>query len=107
MSAKKKQARQQFRDAVLKRDRNCCVICKSTDSIDVHHITDRTLMPGGGYVKENGISLCQDHLKLAEEFHQTGGESCAEGLMPEALYIKVGSNHDKALKASQRLEGHN
>ncbi|MEH6472201.1 MAG: hypothetical protein V7752_13210 [Halopseudomonas sp.] len=106
MSAKKKLARQKFRDDVLKRDRNRCVICKAEDNIEAHHITDRELMPGGGYVKENGISLCHEHVEMAEAHRVEGGEEAAKELAPEKLYIKVGSNYDKALAASQRLEGH-
>jgi hypothetical protein len=106
MSAKKKIIRQKFRDAVLKRDRSKCVICKTSEGIDVHHITDRTLMPGGGYVRENGISLCAEHLATAEEYHLSNGENCADGFTPKALYMKIGSNYEKALEASKRIEGH-
>ncbi len=106
MSAKKKLARQKFRDDVLKRDRNKCVICKTEDNIEAHHITDRELMPGGGYVKENGITLCHAHVELAEVHRVDGGEGADEAMAPAKLYLKIGSNHDKALKACQRLEGH-
>ena len=104
MSAQKKLIRQKFRDSVLKRDRNKCVFCKATDNIDIHHITDRTLMPAGGYVKENGIALCPQHLEMAEQFHQSGGAASAEDFNPSQLYRKVGSSYDKAVAASQRLE---
>lgn len=103
MSAKKKLARQKFRDEVLKRDHHRCVICKTEDTIEAHHITDRELMPGGGYVKENGITLCQEHIAMAEQQRQSDGE---DEYSPGKLYMKIGSNHDKALKASERLEGH-
>ena len=106
MSVKNKIVRQKFKDSVLKRDRNKCVICKTEDNINVHHITDRTLMPEGGYVKENGISLCVEHLAAAEEYHLSNGDSCAEGFTPKALYMKIGSNYEKALKASERIERH-
>ncbi len=106
MSAKKKIIRQKFRDAVFKRDQNKCVICKQTEQLEVHHITDRTLMPNGGYVKENGISLCHSHLEIAEEHHHTNGERCEDGFKPAQLYNKIGSNYDKALEASKRLDRH-
>ncbi|MFT5720622.1 MAG: hypothetical protein ACI9W6_000922 [Motiliproteus sp.] len=110
MSAKKKLARQKFREDVLKRDHNHCVICKTQDDIDAHHITDRELMPGGGYVKENGITLCQEHIEMAEHQRQSDGvEVEVEGedlFAPSKLYIKIGSNYEKAFKASERLEGH-
>ncbi|MFT6915375.1 MAG: 5-methylcytosine-specific restriction endonuclease McrA [Motiliproteus sp.] len=106
MSAKKKLARQKFRDDVLKRDHNHCVICKTQDTIDAHHITDRELMPGGGYVKENGITLCHEHIEMAEHQRQSDGVEGEELYAPGKLYIKIGSNYEKALKASERLEGH-
>ena len=104
MSAKKKMIRQKFRDAVLKRDRNKCVICKKTENIDVHHITDRSLMPCGGYVKENGISLCLEHFAIAEMYHQSDGETYEEGFQPKQLYNKIGSSYEKALETSRKLE---
>ena len=49
MSGKKKLIRQNFRDSVFRRDGNKCVLCGQTENLDVHHITDRNLMPFGGY----------------------------------------------------------
>ena len=106
MSAKKKLARQKFRDEVLKRDRNRCVVCKTEDNIEAHHITDRELMPGGGYVKENGVTLCHEHVEMAEAHRTKSEDGAVAELAPVKLYNKVGSNYDKALKASERLEGH-
>lgn len=101
MSLKKQQERAEFRKAVFSRDKNKCRICGlSGVLLDAHHITDRTLMPNGGYVKENGISLCEPcHLK-AETFHQTG--RALPGWSPEDLYKLVGSSHEKALMVSQK-----
>lgn len=104
MSGKKKLIRQNFRDTVFKRDRNKCVFCGQTDDLEVHHITDRNLMPFGGYVKENGISLCPDHHKIAEAYHHSNGEEYTEGFRPKELYMKIGSNFEKAEQASKRLE---
>lgn len=71
-------------------------------NLDAHHITDRTEMPNGGYVKENGISVCDDcHLK-AEEFHSTG--TAVEGFSPDDLYQKIGSSHEKAVTAAEKLK---
>jgi len=71
------------------------------EQLDAHHITDRTLMPNGGYVKENGISLCPPcHIK-AETFHNTG--TSYPNYSPEDLYKKIGSDHARAIKASERL----
>jgi len=58
-------------------------------------------MPNGGYIKENGISVCDDcHLK-AEEFHSTG--TPIEGYAPDDLYKIIGSSHQEALSASEKL----
>jgi len=104
MSGKKKLVRQNFRDSVFKRDRNKCVFCGQTENLEVHHITDRNLMPFGGYVKENGISLCPDHLEKAEAYHYSNGKEYAEGFHPKELYIKIGSRFENAQQASKRLE---
>lgn len=71
--------------------------------LDCHHITDRNKIVNGGFVKENGISLCKDvcHLK-AEEFLQ--GSQLHEGFSPEILYSKIGSDKKSAVTASQRLK---
>lgn len=105
----KKQIRQTFRDKCFARDKYTCVMCgkKSTpdkvmDDMDCHHITDRSLMPAGGYCMENGITLCKDicHLK-AEEFHSTG-VSCP-GYSIQDLYKKINSSVEKAVIASEKL----
>ncbi len=108
MSQKKKQIRSEFRNACFLRDRYTCVMCgyKSTptkveDELDAHHITDRTLIINGGYVKENGISLCAKCHELAEIFHSTG--EAHPGYSPEDLYKAIGSNYEMAYLASERL----
>ena len=57
MSKKKKLIREQFRDAVFKRDDYKCQHCGedvgpvlANQYLDAHHITDRNEMPNGGYV---------------------------------------------------------
>lgn len=109
MSNSKKEIRKQFRDSCFKRDKYCCVMCgfKSTadhveDDLDAHHVYDRTLMPNGGYVKENGISLCKTcHIK-AEHFHSTG--EALPGFSPEDLYLKIGSSKERAVEKSMLLK---
>jgi len=74
---------------------------KCENELDAHHIQNRDLMPNGGYVKENGISLCAEcHIK-AEEFHN--GREPPTGFSPWELFIKIGSSLEKATAASQRL----
>ena len=105
MSGKKKLIRSAFRDVVFKRDNYKCKMCgwnKELDKLDAHHITDRTLMPNGGYVKENGISLCPECHMKAEVFHSTGVSH--PNYSPEDLYKKISSDYNKAVKASEKLD---
>lgn len=101
MSKQKKQVRKNFRDIVFGRDGHQCLFCDVRTDLDAHHITDRTLMPNGGYVLENGITLCQDHHLVAEQFHITG--TSVLGFSPEDLYNRIGSSYEKALIASEGL----
>ena len=103
MSDRKKQIRAAFRQAVFDRDNHRCKVCREPDagSHDAHHITDRTLMPNGGYVKENGITLCPPCHEKAEEFHRTG--TAILDFAPGDLYALIKSSHDLAIKASERL----
>lgn len=109
MSQRKKLIRQQFRDAVFERDAFACVGCgfrsspeRAEDELDAHHITDRSDMPNGGYVAENGVSLCAEcHLK-AESHHR--GEEIPPGFSPGELYQRIGSDEETARAASERLE---
>lgn len=59
-------------------------------------------MPAGGYVPENGISLCPTCHEKAEEFHRTG--VALPGFSPEDLYKKIRSSRVLASKASTRLD---
>ncbi len=108
MGAEKKLIRKNFRDACFKRDRYGCVTCqfksdkeKAEQELDAHHITDRNLLPNGGYVKENGISLCESCHFKAEIFHSTG--SAYPGFSVDDLYSHINSSLEKATKASERL----
>lgn len=104
MKNKKKQVRDDFRDAVYERDGHQCVMCGKRDcKLDAHHIIDRHEMPNGGYVLENGITLCAGidqnncHWK-AEQHHATG--LSYPGYSPDDLFAKIGSSLDKAIAAS-------
>ena len=99
----KKHIRQNFRDICFKRDKQTCKCCPSKVELTVHHITDRHEMPNGGYVKENGITVCPEcHIK-AEQFHITEGKESYPGMSPTDLYAMIGSSYDKAVTASERL----
>lgn len=107
MSAEKKKVRGAFRDAVFTRDGGKCRACgwavfNAEVQLDAHHITDRNLMPNGGYVKENGIALCPGCHEKAEVFHSTS--EALSGWSPDDLYKMIGSNYDEAVKASEKLK---
>ena len=100
MSSKKKAIREEFRAAVFKRDGYKCRYCDGTENLDAHHITDRNELPSGGYVVENGITLCPLHHEQAEEWHSSKGTSFYPHMKPEDLYKKIFSSHERALKAA-------
>jgi hypothetical protein len=119
MSSKKKELRNKFKSEVFKRDKFSCKWCDKKYSqesaevfLDAHHITDRNEMPNGGYVKENGITLCkfgadgteQDscHMK-AEKFHISGGQEWEPGMHPGDLYKLISSSQEEAIKESEKL----
>lgn len=102
MSQKKKAVREAFRNAVFKRDMMLCKVCgESKKPLDAHHVTDRNLMPNGGYVPENGIALCPECHEKAEVFHQTGTPE--PGYSPEDLYRMIGSSYEDAVRKSNKL----
>lgn len=110
--SRKKARRAAFRRSVFERDRYTCRVCgkqwSPTDAdpadhrINAHHITDRSSMPNGGYVPENGITVCEDpcHLRV-ERFHLEGHAD--PGLHPDDLYAKIGSSYEGARRASEAL----
>ncbi len=97
----KKIIRAKFRELVFTRDGNKCKFCNETKDLDAHHITDRNKMPNGGYVKENGITLCSKHHELAEQFHIHNGEKFEIGMHPNDLYRAIGSSFEIALEKSK------
>lgn len=103
VSSKKKEIRAAFRNAVFERDGHKCRICGHESDLDAHHITDRSKMPNGGYVAENGISLCPVCHKHAELFHTTQGKRWWKDMHPDELYKLIGSNYERARDAAGRL----
>lgn len=111
MSAAKKLLRAAFRSACFKRDGNACRCCGAKppegtvveDFLDAHHIKDRNEMPNGGYVPENGISLCAACHAKAEVWHNSDHQMFEPGYHPDALYKLIGSSADKATVASEKL----
>jgi len=69
--------------------------------LDAHHITDRSIMPNGGYVAENGIAVCDECHESAEAWWKDGkGPS---GFSRDDLYEKIGSSLSAAETASEAL----
>lgn len=104
----KKEIRESFRTEVFKRDKNTCKVCNKQHTdiqlLDAHHITDRNEMPNGGYVLENGITLCKDKCHMVcELFHISGGVSWTQGLHPDDLYKKINSYKELAIRESEKL----
>lgn len=98
---KKAIIRHNFRTEVFERDGHKCVFCDVTENLDAHHITDRSLMPHGGYVKENGISLCEKHHMEAEQYHINEGIIWVDNMHPNDLYEMIGSSYDDAVRQSE------
>ena len=91
----KQQIREKFRKDVFERDGYKCVICGKSDvKLYAHHVTNRRQMPNGGYVKENGITLCDTwngcHFK-AEQFNSG---------YTEDYVIKTKGSHLETYRAS-------
>ncbi len=111
MGASKKEIRKRFRDAVFARDSYRCVMCgfesspeRATEDLDSHHITNRSELSNGGYIAENGISLCKGgpescHVK-AEMWLNGSGQP--EDFSPDQLYQRIDSSREKAESASER-----
>ena len=58
--------RDEFRNAIFKRDNYKCVNCKSNYQ-DAHHIIERRLFENGGYYLDNGATVCGECHILAEQ----------------------------------------
>ena len=117
--------RDKFRNEVFQRDGYKCRVCGRNDvKLDAHHIEDRNEMPNGGYVKENGITLCKEakpnlsalvdgredefhtlscHMRC-EQYHISEGENWEEGLHPNDLYNKINSTIELAIEKSKQLK---
>jgi len=107
VSQEKKKVREEFRNKVFSRDGHKCVMCFRKDCLlDAHHITPRVEMPNGGYVKENGITLCNVpggcHEKAESWFSSSRKDE--EEFSPINLYRKIKSSFDLAFKASEKLK---
>jgi hypothetical protein len=59
--------RAKFREACIERDNNNCLIpwCDNRPD-EVHHIIERSEWDDGGYIQQNGASVCNNHHQYAE-----------------------------------------
>lgn len=107
MSERKRQIREAFRQIVFKRDGFKCRVCGwniNLSQLDAHHITNRNEMPNGGYVKENGISLCPDcHYEAERHLTDPQQKGLKSEYHPVKLYQLIKSSKDQAIKASYLL----
>ncbi len=106
----KKQIRRLFRDACFLRDKFTCKLCGlksspfcSEGDLDAHHIIPREKMPNGGYVKENGITLCKDNCHLMVEKYLNGEENDVK-YSPLKLYETINSSYETAIVESYNLK---
>lgn len=102
----KKQIRSEFRKLVFKRDNYTCRACgkkysleTAEENLDAHHITNRNDVPNGGYVKENGVSLCKHGNPSC---HEKAEANNLPGFSKEELYAKIGSSYELAYQASSK-----
>lgn len=120
---KKNEIRRNFRESTFDRDGYKCRWCGNgpihelPESVfDAHHILDRNSIEfngTGGYVKENGITLCKYdengseenscHMK-AEKFHISEGVEWEEGMHPDDLYKLISSSRELAIEKSNNLK---
>lgn len=102
-----KRWRKQFNEDCLKRDKYKCKFCDITENLDVHHIVNRHELPNGGYVPSNGITLCENHHMMAEEFHVAfinNIDKEPNGFSPSELYDVINSSYGIALSDSENLK---
>ena len=85
-------SRTNFREAVFKRDGFKCVIC-GADGVDAHHILERRLWVDGGYIVDNGATVCSPcHIACektdisVEEVREAAG---VKKVIPDHLYDDV------------------
>ena len=64
-----------YRQEVLKKDENRCIVCGITENIEVHHIYPFASYPHDRFNPETGICLCSEHHSVSkpESFHSLYG----------------------------------
>lgn len=60
----------QFRQAVLEKDNHKCIICGSTEDLQVHHIYPFSIYPDDRMRVETGVTVCAKHHTIGDNsFH--------------------------------------
>lgn len=97
LSRPKLLSRDEFREAVFARDKHRCVICEEP-AADAHHILDRRLFSEpewlGGYLIDNGASLCARHHLEAEMTTLSVEEIRAAAMIPESRKVLPPAYYD-------------
>lgn len=92
----------QFKVSVLARDNHICKKCGQS-AVEAHRIIED--LPNGGYVIDNGISLCLICNKLAKKFHASKGKDWAAGFHPSELFKLIKSSYEIAYNATLKIRG--
>jgi len=74
--------RKQFRTEVFERDSHTCTVpwCEEQTDLDAHHILERDLWDDGGYIPDNGATVCEWHHRYAE----------SDDIPPQAFWRWIG-----------------
>ncbi len=117
MSVAKRRKREFVRKESLHRDNGCCRICGAAvgylcpdgevcEELDPHHITPRELMPNGGYVLGNIITLCEYCHDLAEAYLNDEENIVDSGpeYAPSSLYKLIGGTYQRALMEDENSD---
>jgi uncharacterized protein YbdZ (MbtH family) len=89
--------RDEFREAVFRRDGGRCVVCRQP-AVDAHHILERRLFPDGGYSLANGAAVCgQCHVQAEETSLSCEQLRAAAGILEVVLpdHLDPGQRYDK------------
>lgn len=64
-----------FKDAVIKKDCGKCIVCGSTQNIQVHHLYPFSIFIADRFNENNGVCVCRNHHSTAVQgsFHSIFG----------------------------------
>lgn len=70
--------------------------------LDAHHVIPRDLMPNGGYVPQNGVTVCGSCHEGCESYW-VRGDGVPPRYWPEQLFRLIGSSFEQAVEASEKF----